>query len=396
MAERLTDRLVRSLQPPPTGNRITYDTLPGFGARITSASAISFILNYRRKSDGRERRATIGRFPAWSVAGARQRAAELRRAVDNGGDPVGELAAERGAPTVAELCARFEEEHLPKLRPSTQTMYRAILRNEIVPAFGGAKVAAVEYEDVDRLIGKIGRRAPYMANRVRACLSKMFALAVFWRLRADNPVRHVSRNQEQKRARYLSSEELARLIDVLSAYPNRQVIDVIRVLLLTGCRKAEALSATWDQFNLTEGIWTKPAATTKTKKDHAIPLGAAARALLAEIRERDGTARYVFPGPGPRGYRTSIKRDWLRICERAGITGLRVHDLRHSHASMLAGAGFSLPTIGALLGHTVPSTTARYAHLTHSVLREAAERVGAIVAGVGQPGAKITPIRRRR
>jgi hypothetical protein len=111
MGVKLTDKLVRALAPPPlkdgkARNVITYDdSLPGFGARITSAGAISFVLNYRRKADGRERRATIGQSPAWSVAVAREKAKELRRAVDNGGDPVGELAAERGAPTVAALRA---------------------------------------------------------------------------------------------------------------------------------------------------------------------------------------------------------------------------------------------------------------------------------------------------
>jgi hypothetical protein len=187
MAERLTDRVVKSLTRPLTGNRITYDTdVPGFGARITAAGAVSFVLNYRRKADGRERRATIGQFPAWGVAAARQRAAELRRAVDSGADPVGEHTAERGAPTVTDLCARFETEHLPKLRPSTQTMYRGIIANEVLPALGAMKVATVEYEHIDRLLSRISRRAPYMANRVFAFLSKAFALAIKWRWRPDN------------------------------------------------------------------------------------------------------------------------------------------------------------------------------------------------------------------
>jgi integrase len=393
MAERLTDKLVRSLERPAKGNRITYDTdVAGFGARVTAAGAISFVLNYRRKADGRERRYTIGQFPAWSVAAARQRAAELRRAVDSGDDPVGEVAAERGAPTVADLCARFESEHLPKLRPSTQTMYRAFIANEVLPALGTVKVAAVEYEHIDRLLSRISKRAPYLANRVHALLSKAFALAIKWKWRVDNPTRGVERNQEIKRKRYLSADELTRLMRALAEHRNEQAANVFRLLLLTGARKGEVLSATWDQFDLLEGTWTKPAATTKQRSEHRIPLSAPARQLLAKIRKQGEPSEFVFPGPGPRGHRTNLKRDWAHLCAAAGITGLRVHDLRHSYASQLASAGVGLHVIGALLGHSQPQTTHRYAHLLDDPLRQATERVGAIIAG---STAEVVPLKGR-
>jgi integrase len=392
MTQRLTDKIVRALPVPDHGNRITYDAdLAGFGCRVTAAGARSFVLNYRRKADGRERRVTIGQFPAWGVAAARQRAAELRRSVDSGGDPVGELAAERGAPTVADLCARFEAEHLPKLRPTTAQMYRGIIKADIVPVLGKMKVAAVEYADIDRLHASLSKRAPYLANRALALLSKAFALAVLWGMRANSPVRGVQRNQESRRKRYLSGDELARLTKVLAEYQNREAADALRLILLTGARKSEALSATWDQFDLTAGTWTKPAAATKQKAEHHVPLSAPARQLLAQ---RSRTARFVFPGPGPTGHRTNLKRDWAQICKAARITGLRVHDLRHSFAAQLASAGFSLPTIGAMLGHTQPSTTHRYAHLLDDPLRQAAERVGAIIAGA--PSARVMPLKGAR
>jgi integrase len=395
MSQRLTDKIVRALSAPDHGNRITYDSdVAGFGCRVTAAGARSFVLNYRRKSDGRERRATLGQFPAWGVAAARQRAAELRRSVDSGGDPVGEQAAERGAPTVADLCAQFESEHLPRLRPSTQSMYRSILKAEIVPALGSTKVAAVEYADIDRLHAKISRRAPYMANRVLAVLSRLFTLAIFWKMRPDSPLRGVQRNREHKRRRYLSADELARLTGALDKHPNRQAADVFWLLLLTGARKHEALSATWDQFNPIDGTWTKPAATTKQRTEHSIPLSAPARQLLARLREHATAGRFVFPGPGPRGYRTSVKRDWAQVCKAAGITGLRVHDLRHSFASQLASNGIGLHVIGRLLGHTQPQTTHRYAHLLDDPLKAAVERVGAIISGA--PSGEIVPITKGR
>ena len=121
-----------------------------------------------------------------------------------------------------------------------------------------------------------------------------------------------------------------------------------------------------------------------TRADHRIPLSAPARQLLTNIRKQDETAKFVFPGPGPRGHRTSVKRDWAQVCKAAGIAGLRVHDLRHSYASQLASAGVGLHVIGALLGHSQPQTTHRYAHLFDDPLRQATERVGAIVEGNGR------------
>jgi integrase len=380
MAAKLTDKIVRGLPAPASGNRITYDNIVhGFGVRVTAAGSIAFVLTYRRK-DGLQRRCTIGSFPDWSVTAAREEAKRLKREIDGGGDPVGHVRADREAPTVVSLCARFQAEHSPRLRPSTRRMYDALIANRIIPALGGMKVAAVEYEHVDRLHCRISQDTPYLANRILGLLSKMFALAVRWRLRPDNPVRGVERNQEHKRERFLSAEELERLTDALREYRNQEVADVFRLLLLTGARKGEVLGATWDQFDLGKALWRKPAATTKQKLDHEIPLSAPARQLIAAIRQRHDDATFLFPGPGPQRYRTGVKKHWGLICKAAGITA-RIHDLRHTHASLLIEQGYSLPLIGALLGHTRPETTQRYAHLSRDPLREATERVGAIVSG---------------
>jgi integrase len=400
MAQKLDDKVVRALEQPPKKdgkgtNRITYDSMvSGFGVRITSAGAVSFVLNYRRKADGKERRYTIGQFPTWNVTAAREEAKRLTREVDGGGDPVGKIRADREAPTVADLCTRFVEEHVEKKRPSTQRDYTAIVDTEIKPALGTKKVAAIEYEDIERLHSKITKRAPYKANRTLAVLSKMFSLAVKWKMRADNPVRGVERNQEQKRKRYLSRDELARLTKAFAAHDGRQAADIFRLLLLTGARCGEVLSASWDQFDLGEGVWTKPASNTKQKADHTIPLSAPARQLLNGIRKRGEDEKWVFPSPGGSGHRTAIKKDWERICKAARIIGLRIHDLRHSYASELAAGGHSLLTIGALLGHSQPATTHRYAHLFDDPLRKATESVGAILSG--KRSAPVVPMRGRR
>src|SRR5262245_61554876 len=126
---RLTDQVVRHLPLPATGSRIHYDSdVPGFGCRLTAAGARSFVLNYRRKADGVERRYTIGSWPSWSVVAAREEAKRLRRTVDGGGDPVGEAQAVRAAPTVTDLADRFLAEHGGRLSRSSESAYRIVLR----------------------------------------------------------------------------------------------------------------------------------------------------------------------------------------------------------------------------------------------------------------------------
>jgi integrase len=219
----------------------------------------------------------------------------------------------------------------------------------------------------------------------------MFGLAIKWKWRTDNPAKGIERNPENKRHRYLTSAEVEGLMVALAGHPDQQAANIIRLLLLTGARRSEVQSARWDQFDLTSGVWTKPGATTKQKTQHRVPLSAPARQLLADLwAETEGSAEYVFPGRGG-GHRVEFKRDWAAICTGAGITGARIHDLRHSFASILASAGLSLPIIGALLGHTQPQTTARYAHLLDDPLRAATERVGAIVTG--RPIAEVVPLK---
>lgn len=402
MAERLTDQMVRNLPSPPSGNRVTYDTeVRGFGIRVTAAGAKAFVLNYR--SGRRERRITIGSFPDWTTKAARERAKDLKRQIDSGEDPMGERHAHRAAPTVNDLADRFEAEHLSKRRPATRIDYLSILRLHVRPHLGKMKVAEVRHSDIDSLHRRIVETAPYRANRTIAVLSKAFTLAVKWEMRADNPARGIERAPEDKRERFLTPAEIARLGAVLAEHPERTSANAVRLLLLTGARRSEVLGTTWNQFDLAAGAWVKPASATKQAKLHRVPLSAPALALLSEMRaeadKEDGRrAKHRLPAipfafPGKEGQPLQeIKRFWASVCSKAGISGVRLHDLRHTYASILASSGLSLPIIGALLGHTQAATTQRYAHLMDDPLRAATERVGAVVMG-GKP-ADVTPLRR--
>jgi integrase len=379
--DKLVEAAIRRLPTPEKGNRVYWDPqLPGFGCQVTAASNRSFVLRYYNRS-GRQRQYTIGSWPAWSAVGAREEARKLKRLIDRGGDPLAEIEAERGAATVDDLIERFLDEHASRKRPQTQRDYHNVIGLHIRPALGRMKVAEVAWSDIDALHRKITKTgSPVQANRTVAVASKMFSLAIRWKMRADNPVKGIERNPEQKRKRYATATELNRLTEALDKHDDQQAADIFRLCLFTGCRVGEAMSARWDGVDLIAGIWTKPGSTTKQKTDHVVPLSGPAKQLLAALRKRTNS-EWVFPADSAPGHRVTVQKSWLALCKVARIIGLRVHDLRHSFASQLASSGASLPLIGSLLGHSNPVTTARYAHLFDDPQRKAVERVGKIIAG---------------
>jgi integrase len=206
----------------------------------------------------------------------------------------------------------------------------------------------------------------------------------------------VARNPEQGRERFLSRAELARVVDGLDAYGRTPAADCIRLLLLTGARPGEAMLATWSQFDAQPGFWIKPAATTKQRKEHRLPLSAPALELLDEIRTRRGNGiaptDYLFPGQIPGQPLQQLRTCWEEVCKHAGLTGVRIYDLRHTFAAMGAGGGLSLPIIGRLLGHTQARTTQRYAHLADDPVREAADKIASAITKAGE-GGKVTRLR---
>src|SRR6266851_181926 len=318
MSERLTDRIVKALRAPVSGNKLHYDAeVKGFAVRVTAAAARAFVLNYR--AGGRERRYTIGSFPDWSTTAARKEAGELKKLVDRGKDPMGERHDERAAPTVGDLINRYTADYLPKLRESTGRDYAAILEKIVRPELGRMKLADLRHTDVDRLHRTVSRRAPYRANRMAAVLSRAMSLAVKLGWRDDNPVKGIERNQEERRYRYLTGDELRRLTETLAVHPSQQAANAVRLLLLTGARRGEVLAATWDQFDLATGVWTKPSSHTKQKREHRVPLSAPARALLSDMQgegERQGSEKgaapspYLFPSRGGSGPLSDIKTSW--------------------------------------------------------------------------------------
>jgi integrase len=205
----------------------------------------------------------------------------------------------------------------------------------------------------------------------------MFNLAIRWQMRTDNPTAGFSRFPEIPRDRFLSADEIKRLADVLAAHPNHRCANVIRLILLTGARRGEAMNARWDQFDLENGIWTKPAATTKQRRLHRVPLSKAAIELLSTIRSGVPTGcPWVFPGEIKGNPLREMQSFWEGVRDKAKLGDARIHDLRHTFASLLVSGGMTLPMVGRLLGHTQAQTTLRYAHLYDDPLRAGLDQVG--------------------
>lgn len=336
LRQSLNDKIIKSVSAPATGSKIIYDPRsPGFGVRITSTGAKSFVLNYRFK--GRERRITIGSYPAWTLLAARKQAAQFRREVDTGIDPLEKRTSEREAPTVRDLFERYAAEHLPTKAPRSAADDRSMWAKDILPLFGAKKVSDLSSSDCDRLHRSISQTRATRANRVNEVLRKALNLAIRWRWIGHNPASGVRRNPEAKRNRYLSREEIERLVAALEAHPERISADSILFMLATGCRKSEALNANWSQFELERRVWTKASSETKQRRAHRVPYSSGAAAILE--RRRAATAgQHVFAGSTGEPLR-EVRRTWKSACAEAGIIDVRLHDLRHTFASLIASMG---------------------------------------------------------
>lgn len=277
-------------------------------------------------------------------------------------------------------------------KPRTAFDYQRVIDRFIRPRFGSFKIADVTRADVAELHHAL-RKTPYQANRVLSVLSKMFNLAELWGLRTDgsNPCRLVRKFAEHKKERYLSEAELIRLGEVLAEAEDEGaesvfVVAAFRLLMLTGCRLREIQTVRWDYVTPTHLLL--PDSKTGARR---IPLPPAARAVLDALPRTAGNP-YVIAGKKPGEHITDLERPWRRVRARAGLDDVRIHDLRHTYASVAVSNGVDLLTVGKILGHSNFQTTMRYAHLSDDPQQRAADQISERLAGaINRKSGATTP-----
>jgi integrase len=393
--------------PQVTKRTTFFDTdLTGFGLRVFPSGARSWIIEYRPGMGGRsvsKRRMVIGSPKTLTPEQARAQAAALLAKVKLGADPARERSDGRKADDVQDLLARFMDDHVrAKRKAGTAKLFDGYIKNHIEPALGLRKAPALVRADVERLHKTIGKTNPVTANRVIALISAVYAYGMRAGLLPKggaNPALGIDKFREQNRERFLTEPELLRLGDAIreaettgierpessskhapKKAENRVIIigphvtAALRLLIFTGARLREILNLKWDHVDLQRGLLFLPDSKTGKK---TIVLGGAAHAVI-ETLPRVGN--YVIAGNDPEKPRADLQRPWALVSKRAGLEGLRLHDLRHSFASVGAGSGMGLPIIGKLLGHSNSKTTERYAHLAADPLRRASDAISATIA----------------
>lgn len=403
MKAKITKRTVDATKP---GKRdsFTWDTeVTGFGLKVTPAGNKVYILQYR--FGGQLFRYTIGKHGSpWTPDEARDEAIRLLGMGADGINPATIKAADKAEKTVAELCDQYLDEGCETKKPSTLATDRGRIERHIKPLLGRRRVKDLMPNDVRRFMTdvakgkttvnvKTGHRGRARvtggkgtATRTVGLLGGILAFAVAEGLRSDNPVRGVKRYPDNKGERFLSPEELARLGEALTTAEtdgeNPVAIAGIRLLILTGCRKSEILTLERSHVDFENGCLRLPDSKTGEK---TILLGAPALELLASIPCVEGNP-YVLPGFKVGAHLVGLPRVWERIKVRAGLEGVRLHDLRHGFASVGAGAGMGLQMVGKLLGHRDPKTTARYSHISNDPAKAAADRIAGTIAAAMNGG----------
>jgi integrase len=419
---QITKRLIDSLKPRESEYFVWDSALAGYGVRIQTTGAISYVVKYRAGS-GRAaptRRLTLAKVGTITPDEARTLAKKILGSVAHGADPAAQRAADKRASTLAEVAEQFLTEHVEAKRSASSAgSYRDLLERLAFPEIGKRKADKVTSAEIQRLHSK-NAHTPYQANRLLRVLSSLFTFAAKAHVvpAGFNPCRGIEYFPEEGRERYLTTPELALIGEAIreaetvglpysvdEAKPTakhapkegsrRTVIGphaagALRLLIFTGARLREILHLKWDQIDFERGLLLLP--TSKTGKK-TIVLNAPALAVLNDLPK---TGSFVIAGTSPDKPRSDLKKPWKAVSKQAGLTGVRIHDLRHTHASVGAGAGLGLPIIGKLLGHTQSATTQRYAHLDNDPLKRASEHIGSrLAAAMGEvksPRANVTSI----
>ncbi|MEL6828268.1 MAG: tyrosine-type recombinase/integrase, partial [Pseudomonadota bacterium] len=398
MTAKITKSVVDAAKPAEKDSFIWDAELKGFGLKTTPKGRKVYIVQYRPPGHS-TRRHTIGQHGSpWTPSTARQEALRVLGLVAAGADPREERRLAKTDITLSELCDLYLEKGTASKKASTIAMDRSRINAHVKPLLGRKRLKQISKADVSAFLRSIaeGRTSkdvktgprgrsivkggPGVANRSLGMLAAIFEFAVENEFMSFNPARGVKKFKEGRPARFLSQIELGRLGDALKRAEiegaNLYALAAIRLLLLTGCRRNEILELKWEEVDFENGFLRLSDSKTGAK---TIPLGSAALEIISSLpRHKDNP--YVIIGEKLGGHLVGIQKVWAKVRASADLADVRIHDLRHSFASIGARSGESLLVIGKVLGHSTTSATSRYAHLSEDPVRQASDRISEYVS----------------
>lgn len=352
----------------------------GFLLECRAGGGKTYALRYIDDA-GRQRQHKIGRYEDISFDQARKMAKRLRAEVVMGGNPAAKKAEKKAVPTYAELAA----DHLAHARTYQKQPKNTefVMKNHLLPRWGKMRLDEITSQDIAKWFAEKAAAglAPATVDKLRTVFGRSFELARQWKVPGvpSNPVRDVPRRKySNARDRYLSAGEVKRLFEALDKSESPQLKNIVSLLLLTGARKTELLTARWEQIDLERRTWLIP--TTKTGKPRYVPLSQSAVEII-EALPRWAGCPWLLPNPDTLKPYTDIKRSWEKARDAAGLNDLRIHDLRHSAASFMINAGIDLYAVGRVLGHADHRSTQRYTHVANDTLMKAVEAGAANMMG---------------
>ena len=381
---KLTDAAIARLRPREREYTVWDSRVPGLGVRIRPTGGQSWVCLL--DMGGRSKRVSLGPVSARSVADAR------RETLGRQAEPQPEKTAGPANPMSPFrdfVAGPWKEAHFDRYKPSGQRTASKYLKRQLLPAFGAKPLDRIAPAHVRRWFDRYSRTAPGGANRALNILGQIMNFAAACGHIEVNPTRGIRRNRRPALTRFLSREEIARLHAVLDAQnrkDSRQQADIVRLLLLTGCRKGEIMGLRWSEVR--DDMLALGDSKTGPR---TVPLSSRARAILD--RQPRGEGPFVFPSPlDPARPRGPDLRFWYRIRREAGIGDVRLHDLRHTMASHAVMNGVPVPVVSRLLGHSNVKMTMRYAHLGDRDIEAAAERVGETIGALMGLGLQMHPL----
>ena len=370
---RLSQSRVDALKPRRSAYDVRDRDLKGFGVRVLTSGGKRYFIHSQH--DGRRVWKLVGQAEALNVYEARNRARALLAAIRNGnGDEAAAPSSVRFETVADEVFRRYAR----NWKPSTLKVNRNYYRNHILPWFEGRPIADITAHDVRRWFASL-HNTPVSADRSAPILSVIMRQAEVYGYRPEgtNPCAGIRRYRRQGRQRFLSTAEVSRLGEVLARHEvdRPQATAIIRLLLLTGCRKGEIVTLKWRYYR--EGKLFLPDSKTGPR---TVWLSSAAREILDGLPRRSS---WIFPSTRTNSSMTTVTVDqlWYRVRAEADLPEVRIHDLRHTYASIAMAQGETVLTIGRLLGHRDPETTLKYTHLSDATVREAVDTVGAVLGG---------------